>query len=539
MVLHQEDKILLIPIFMSIFYSLIKENTKKKYAKYVKDYIQNGSKAFNQTTNRKVFKNFDLFINSSDAVYFLNDIKGKKIPSSLVSSQIEPNILKENKRSKQKVSNIYTGDNLMKNQISPTNNNDEFMYFSDIERSTCLGVQCKSRTTKIKDLIDRFENNKIKLPPLQRLFTYDKVQMCNVIATILVGLSIDSLSLVEDQNNPEIFWLCDGHHRLRTIVDFVNNKFKLSISGGMDKSVTKSFFDTIMFKKMYNNKYFKDLPKEVQHYILYDYDLMINESRGKKGRMSDIIQAIMKAKNSCADPMKNNRISVGNYLLRYSIDKGTEVRTDCYVKLMQDFSFFSGDTNVSISESQRNKILNGEIVSESFHILVSSLKNDSDVEYFTKCVLHLSKNLSYTYYKSTRNYDSVNTNNALSSWIKHIMLCGYILTLIPPKERNEKLIDQIIRNLVVVDRSYSDKKGSLKDGNTSLKVSQCWKVLLALYFDKIDFSKVYIRPSYLRHSEGTKKLISLYERLIPSLVQKGLHGEFPKSNFSKVLQIFV
>ena len=195
MVLRQEDKILLIPIFMSIFYSLIKENTKKKYAKYVKDYIQNGSKAFNQTTNRKVFKNFDLFINSSDAVYFLNDIKGKKIPSSLVSSQIEPNILKENKRSKQKVSSLYTGDNLMKNQIAP-NNNDEFMYFSDIERSTCLGVQCKSRTTKIKDLIDRFENNKIKLPPLQRLFTYDKVQMCNVIAAILVGLSIDSLSLV-------------------------------------------------------------------------------------------------------------------------------------------------------------------------------------------------------------------------------------------------------------------------------------------------------------------------------------------------------
>ena len=538
MVLRQEDKILLIPIFMSIFYSLIKENTKKKYAKYVKDYIQNGSKAFNQTTNRKVFKNFDLFINSSDAVYFLNDIKGKKIPSSLVSSQIEPNILKENKRSKQKVSSLYTGDNLMKNQIAP-NNNDEFMYFSDIERSTCLGVQCKSRTTKIKDLIDRFENNKIKLPPLQRLFTYDKVQMCNVIAAILVGLSIDSLSLVEDQNNPEIFWLCDGHHRLRTIVDFVNNKFKLSISGGMDKSVTKSFFDTIMFKKMYNNKYFKDLPKEVQHYILYDYDLMINESRGKKGRMSDIIQAIMKAKNSCADPMKNNRISVGNYLLRYSIDNGTEVRTDCYVKLMQDFSFFSGDANVSISESQRNKILNGEIVSESFHILVSSLKNNSDVEYFTKCVLHLSKTLSYTYYKSTRNYDSVNTNNALSSWIKHIMLCGYILTLISPKERNEKLIDQIIRNLVIVDRSYSDKKGSLKDGNTSLKVSQCWKVLLAFYFDKIDFSKVYIRSSYLRHSEGTKKLISLYERLIPSLVQKGLQGEFPKSNFSKVLQFFV
>ena len=70
------------------------------------------------------------------------------------------------------------------------------------------------------ELIDMYENNEINKPDMQREFVWDSLKCSRLIESILLGLPIPPLFLLEVGNSQ--YELVDGYQRLTTLVNFVN-----------------------------------------------------------------------------------------------------------------------------------------------------------------------------------------------------------------------------------------------------------------------------------------------------------------------------
>lgn len=72
------------------------------------------------------------------------------------------------------------------------------------------------------ELIDMYENEEIKKPDMQREFVWDSLKCSRLIESIILGLPIPPLFLLEiDKNKYEII---DGYQRLTTLANFVAGK---------------------------------------------------------------------------------------------------------------------------------------------------------------------------------------------------------------------------------------------------------------------------------------------------------------------------
>ena len=69
------------------------------------------------------------------------------------------------------------------------------------------------------ELIDMYENNEINKPDMQREFVWDSLRCSRLIESILLGLPIPPLFLLEVGNSQ--YELVDGYQRLTTLVNFV------------------------------------------------------------------------------------------------------------------------------------------------------------------------------------------------------------------------------------------------------------------------------------------------------------------------------
>lgn len=69
------------------------------------------------------------------------------------------------------------------------------------------------------ELIDMYDNEEIKIPDMQRRFVWDSHKSSRLIESILMGLPIPPLFLLEIDNN--IYEIVDGYQRLNTLYTFV------------------------------------------------------------------------------------------------------------------------------------------------------------------------------------------------------------------------------------------------------------------------------------------------------------------------------
>ena len=397
----------------------------------------------------------------------------------------------------------------------------------------------RPRQLTISELKKRWDDGEIKLPPLQRRFTYSDTQKCNVIASILVGLSIDSFSVVLDED-PAIWWLCDGNHRLRSILDFINNKFPLDIQGGKDKNLLVSFFKTDKFEKEYNKKLFKDLPKDVQNYISQSL-ITIMEASCDDDKRLELIDAIIRSKNTCSSPMSEDKLGLNTYLLNYYMNHGTDIRTDSYVYFLDNYKFFSKGIE-SLDDSQKNEILNSPVISDLIHILFSSLVQDSDVEKFVHNIVKLDERVPSNYCNKVGSLAS-QKGNAIRGWVKHLILCAYLLTVL----KDSSTVDEkdVLYNLNFWDRPWKIGENGKLEPKESLKESarNCWKIILLNYSDKVNFNKISIPDFYRTHSTqvgATKKLVRTHITLNKTLQKKGeLKGSFGRDYYSRFLSFFL
>lgn len=69
------------------------------------------------------------------------------------------------------------------------------------------------------ELIDMYDNEEIRIPDMQRRFVWDSYKSSRLIESILMGLPIPPLFLLEIDNN--IYEIVDGYQRLNTLYTFV------------------------------------------------------------------------------------------------------------------------------------------------------------------------------------------------------------------------------------------------------------------------------------------------------------------------------
>ena len=91
------------------------------------------------------------------------------------------------------------------------------------------------------ELIDMFENEEIKVPDMQRPFVWDSFRSSRLIESIVMGLQIPPLFLLEVDNN--VYEIIDGYQRLTTLYNFVKGnpwvgkKGKRNITSKLSKNL--------------------------------------------------------------------------------------------------------------------------------------------------------------------------------------------------------------------------------------------------------------------------------------------------------------
>lgn len=142
-----------------------------------------------------------------------------------------------------------------------------------------------------KDIVAEFKGGGYFLPELQREFSYSVYQMSQVILSMLRGLSIDAISLVCQDENGSRFSICDGGHRVLTLLKFFDNEFALDF-------LKRDGADALGVK----GKCFRELSlSDRQRLSSMQMTCALVYPRGfSAGEISSAELAVFRAKNSCA-----------------------------------------------------------------------------------------------------------------------------------------------------------------------------------------------------------------------------------------------
>lgn len=119
--------------------------------------------------------------------------------------------------------------------IDPTENNDSLSTFN---------IKHWVSNRSFGELIDMFENGEIIKPEMQREFVWDSLKCSRLIESIILGLPIPPLFLLEVDNNK--YELIDGLQRLTTLYNFVKgypwqgkSEIKKNVPSKLSKKVSK------------------------------------------------------------------------------------------------------------------------------------------------------------------------------------------------------------------------------------------------------------------------------------------------------------
>ena len=214
--------------------------------------------------------------------------------------------------------------------------------------------------TTVEQVVSDYDNGKISIPPEQRRFQYSEADKVNVISQIISGLSIDNITCVSDGNKN---YLCDGMHRIKTLSDFLNNKFKFQYSIA---KTNKSFAKMLEVDKQLDNKYFSELSQDIQIRIkaaplsttlvsiVDNHNLSVQE---KEDMIHHLINSMMTVKNTCAEKVSGKRITL-NKTFRGSME---------FTHL---WSKFLDQVKTDLDIVVKNKALNSPDIAESFNFII-------------------------------------------------------------------------------------------------------------------------------------------------------------------------
>lgn len=113
------------------------------------------------------------------------------------------------------------------------------------------------------ELIDMYENQEIKKPEMQREFIWDSLKSSRLIESIILGLPIPPLFLLEIGKNK--YEIIDGYQRLITLVNYVTGK-----PWYYNPKAKRNQASRLSSKLLLNEicgKTFKDLPEEMKRTI--------------------------------------------------------------------------------------------------------------------------------------------------------------------------------------------------------------------------------------------------------------------------------
>lgn len=74
-----------------------------------------------------------------------------------------------------------------------------------------------------RELIQRYDDNELVKPELQRKYVWDRAEASRFIDSLLLGLPVPSIFLAQTQD--EKLLIIDGFQRIMTVYDFVNGIF--------------------------------------------------------------------------------------------------------------------------------------------------------------------------------------------------------------------------------------------------------------------------------------------------------------------------
>ena len=112
------------------------------------------------------------------------------------------------------------------------------------------------------ELIDMYQNEEIKKPEMQRKFVWDSVKCSRLIESIIMGLPIPPLFLLEIENNK--YEIIDGFQRLSTLYNFING-YPWNSTQNQKRKVTSRLSNKI--SREIRGKTFKELSSDYQRIL--------------------------------------------------------------------------------------------------------------------------------------------------------------------------------------------------------------------------------------------------------------------------------
>ena len=210
------------------------------------------------------------------------------------------------------------------------------------------GITTELYLTKVENVISRYKKGELVIPQYQRRYQYKEVNKMNLINSLIIGISIDSITCCKHQDK---YYLCDGMHRLLSLVSFINDEYPYRYS--LEGSTAKDLKIDIEL----NGKKFSEFPKELQTDILKrDFNMVVVESKEPTISVNSLVNTLMIAKNSCALPVNKARLDLNR---KFVSDPS----------LVIPWSNLLNGVKSSVSPTMLSRVLNKSSISSTFDLL--------------------------------------------------------------------------------------------------------------------------------------------------------------------------
>ena len=154
-------------------------------------------------------------------------------------------------------------------------------------------LEKESRNINVEQLRDMYENGELQLPIFQRGKVWDAKKKSELIYTLLTGGVIPEIITYEDNNG--IRYLLDGFQRTSTIIDFINNQFKLKLDPNIEHLDPRNTDKQELIKNMFERLNYKSTPLSKYRVILLTiYTLTENKNQEEREELEEKIGIIQK-----------------------------------------------------------------------------------------------------------------------------------------------------------------------------------------------------------------------------------------------------
>ena len=202
--------------------------------------------------------------------------------------------------------------------------------------------------TKVENVISKYKRGELIIPQYQRRYQYRDVNKMNLINSLIIGISIDSITCCKHQDK---YYLCDGMHRLLSLASFINDEYPYCYS--LEGSTAKD----LKIDNSLNGKYFSEFPKDLQTDILKrDFNMVIVESKNTEVSLNSLVNTLMIAKNSCTLPVNKARLDLNKRFVNDPL-------------LVIPWSNMLNGIKSSVSSVMLSRVLNKSNISSTFDLL--------------------------------------------------------------------------------------------------------------------------------------------------------------------------